>query len=96
MTRGKNLRSIAAALTPVAQAFPSQNVGSAPPAAGQGARTPAEPVVQFSFDLRKSLRKELARLADDTDMTMRAFILSALRDKGLSVTDDDLLDLRRR
>jgi len=42
------------------------------------------------------LRKELARLADDADMTMRAFILEALREKGLSVTDEDLADLRRR
>ena len=35
-------------------------------------------------------------LALDADMTMRAFILSALREKGLSVTDHDLKDQRRR
>ena len=29
-------------------------------------------------------------------MTMQAFVLRALRDKGLSVTDDDLLDLRKQ
>jgi hypothetical protein len=46
--------------------------------------------------MRKSLRKELQRLAADADMTMRAFVLSALKDKGLSVGDEDLLDLRQR
>ena len=29
-------------------------------------------------------------------MTMRAFVLLALRDKGLSVTDEDLADLRKQ
>ena len=29
-------------------------------------------------------------------MTMRAFILDALQAKGLSVTAEDLLDLRRK
>ena len=39
-------------------------------------------------------RKQLARLADDADMTMRAFVLDALKAKGLDVRPDDLLDLR--
>ena len=43
-----------------------------------------------------SLRRELDRLAIDNDTTMQAFVLGALRDKGLSVTDDDLLDLRKQ
>lgn len=34
-------------------------------------------VIQFSLSLRKGLRKQLARLADDADMTMRAFVLDA-------------------
>lgn len=29
-------------------------------------------------------------------MTMRAFILGALKERGLTVTEDDLLDLRRK
>lgn len=91
----KNLRSIATALKPAAEQLPTQNVQiAAPPAAEIPA--PSEPSVQFSFGLRKSQRKELARLAADEDMTMRAFILNALKEKGLTVTDDDLLDLRRR
>jgi hypothetical protein len=55
-----------------------------------------EEVSQFSFGLRKGLRKQLGRLADDADMTMRAFVLNALKEKGLDVRADDLLDLRKR
>ena len=61
----------------------------------QVAAAPPEPVVQFSFSLRKSQRKQLARLADDVDLTMRAFILEALRERGLEVKEDDLRDLRQ-
>ena len=91
----RNLQSVAAALRPAAETLPTQNVPSQPPAKTD---TPAvsEPTVQFSFGLRRSQRKQLARLASDADMTMRAFILNALKEKGLDVTDDDLLDLRRK
>jgi len=61
-----------------------------PETAGQG-----EEITQFSLSLRKSLRKQLARLADDADMTMRAFVLNALKAKGLDVLEDDLADLRK-
>jgi len=54
-----------------------------------------EETIQFSLSLRKSLRKQLASLAADADMTMRAFVLDALKAKGLSVRDDDLADLRK-
>ena len=93
----KNLRSISASLTTVASDLPTQNVATPPPATEKD--TPAvvaEPIVQFSFGLRKSQRKELQRLASDADMTMRAFILDALQQKGLTVTNEDLLDLRKR
>lgn len=94
----KDLKSVAAALAPAAARLPTQNVATPPrqekPEQPDPAK-PAEPVVQFSFGLRKSQRKELARLAAEADMTMRAFILDALRAKGLSVAEDDLLDLRR-
>ena len=46
--------------------------------------------------LRKSQRRELQRRSADADMTMRAFILNSLREKGLTVTEEDLLDLRRK
>ena len=59
-------------------------------AEGQG-----EEVTQFSLSLRRGLRKDLARFAADADMTMRAFVLNALKAQGLTVRDEDLLDLRR-
>jgi hypothetical protein len=94
----KDLRSVAASLTSVAATLPTQNVATAPaptvvvPERGEA----TEEIVQFSFGLRKSQRKELQRLAADADMTMRAFILNALKGQGLTVTEDDLLDLRRK
>ena len=46
--------------------------------------------------MRESLHRELARLAFEAGMTMRGFILRALREKGLSVNERDLVDRRRR
>jgi hypothetical protein len=86
----KNLQSVAASLGDLAATMPTQKPLSVVRSA------PSEPLVQFSMRMRKSLRRELDRLAIDHDTTMQAFVLSALRDKGLSVTDDDLLDLRKQ
>ena len=69
-----------------------------PPKAPSSAPAPAakdDAVTQFSFGLRKELRKQLSRLAGDADMTMRAFVLNSLKEKGLSVRDDDIADLRK-
>ena len=51
---------------------------------------------QFTLKMRESLHRELARLAFDARMTMRGFIMRALREKGLKVDDRDLVDRRRR
>ena len=51
---------------------------------------------QFTLKMRKSLHRELARMAFDSNMTMRGFIMNALKGKGLSVTKADLVDRRRR
>ena len=90
----KDLAAVTTNLADLAEQLPTQNIDRARPAKPS---TPGrdEEVVQFSFGLRKSLRKELARIADDEDMTMRSFILKALKEKGLSVTSGDLLDLRK-
>ncbi len=85
------MQSIMEALTPVAEQLPTQKVARSASRAGNTSK----PIVQFLFGLTKGLRKELARLADDTDMTMRAFILQALREKGLGVEEGDLLDMRK-
>ena len=94
----KDLQRVQADLAALAEPLPTQNVGARGavnrhPTAGIGE---GEEVIQFSLSLRKSLRKELAQLAAEADMTMRAFVLSALKEKGLKVSDDDLVDLRKR
>lgn len=91
----KDLRSVAASLSSVAQSLPTQHIAPVTTVVAND-RPVTEPVVQFSFGLRKSQRRELQRLSADVDMTMRAFILNALKEKGLAVTEDDLLDLRRK
>lgn len=78
-------------LVSLAKDYPTQRA----PMKVSGRAGEGEPVIQFSLSLRKSLRKQLMMLAVDADMTMRAFVLHALKDKGLDVQPDDLLDLRR-
>ena len=100
-----DLSALAAAMPtqrPVATAAPSPPPAEpAPPKLAVVAKAKPdragelEEVMQFSLSLRKGLRKQLARLADDADMTMRAFVLNALKEKGLDVRADDLLDLRK-
>ena len=93
----KDLASVQANLADLAGALPTQRT---PARGGKGARpapaAPSEELTQFSLSLRKSLQKELAQLALNEDMTMRAFVLKALKGKGLSVTEEDLKDLRKR
>lgn len=104
----KDLASVTADLSALAQLMPTQRPAATvpPPAAESPAlkavapakpktQVEAEPITQFSLSLRKELRKQLARLSDEADMTMRAFVLHALKAKGLAVRDDDLADLRK-
>jgi hypothetical protein len=104
----KDLASVTADLSALASTMPTQRPTSAPfpvaseppalkivPPAKPQAEGEGEEVTQFSLSLRKGLRKQLARLADDADITMRAFVLNALKAKGLDVRPEDLVDLRR-
>lgn len=101
----KDLANVTADLSALASLMPTQRPAAVPPIVAEPPTLkvvpPSVPVAkadtltQFSFGLRKELRKQLSRLADDADMTMRAFVLNALKAKGLAVTDDDLLDLRK-
>jgi hypothetical protein len=104
----KDLANVTADLSALAAAMPTQRTVIAPPPAEPAAPKLAvvpkptadragepEEVTQFSLSLRKGLRKQLGRLADDADMTMRAFVLNALKEKGLDVHANDLLDLRK-
>lgn len=51
---------------------------------------------QFTLQMRESLHQELARKAFESGMTMRGYIMNALKKSGLKVTDADLVDRRRR
>ena len=51
---------------------------------------------QVTLQMRASLHQELARKAFESGMTMRGYIMRALKASGLKVTDADLVDRRRR
>jgi hypothetical protein len=57
-----------------------------------------DPQVQISFSARSSTRKQMFQVALDLDMTLKALVLVALRDKypQLDIQDADLLDLRAK
>ena len=104
MAKRKDLAAVETDLAKLADNMPSQHVApkvDSPKREARRARKkvveqPAEPTIQFSFGLRRSLRKQLVSLANDADMTMRAFVLDALKSKGLRVTDGDLIDMRKQ
>lgn len=54
-----------------------------------------EPVSQVTIKMRESLHKELARKAFNSGMTMRGYIMRALKQSGLGVTEADLIDGRK-
>jgi hypothetical protein len=85
----KDFSNISGDLAALADTMPTQR----PPAR---APKPVSRSFQFSLSLSKDQRKHLMRLASEADMTMRAFVLNALKDKGLPVDPGDLLDLRGR
>jgi len=97
----KDLANVTADLSALASMLPTQRPAAAAVTDQPALKVVASPkpedkeVTQFSLSLRKELRKQLSRLADDADMTMRAFVLNALKAKGLAVRDDDLTDLRK-
>jgi hypothetical protein len=51
---------------------------------------------QVTLQMRESLHRELTRRAFESGMTLRGYILNALRKNGLKVTEADLVDRRRR
>ncbi len=55
----------------------------------------AEPISQVTIKMRESLHRELARKAFNSGMTMRGYILRALKQAGLGVTETDLVDGRK-
>ena len=57
------------------------------------ARTSKEMTVQIKVS--PALKKEIYRSALERDETVRAFILKALKDQGIPVSDGDLIDRRK-
>lgn len=57
------------------------------------AKSSKEMTVQFKVS--PALKKEIYRSALEQDETVRAFILKALKDRGIAVSDGDLVDRRK-
>jgi hypothetical protein len=51
--------------------------------------------VLLQVRVRPALRREVRRRADEDGVTSQAYVLMALRNCGMDVRDDDLLDLRK-
>lgn len=47
------------------------------------------------FKVSPALKKEIHRSALEQDETVRAFILKALKGRGVAISDDDLVDRRK-
>lgn len=47
------------------------------------------------FKVSPALKKEIRRNALEQDETVRAFILRALKDRGVAVSENDLVDRRK-
>jgi len=88
------LENVTTDLSALAERMPTQRP-AAVEAPKPKPKPPDEPITQLSLSLRKSLHKQLIKLAVDADVTLRAFVLGALKKEGLPVRDDDLVDLRR-
>ncbi len=52
-----------------------------------------EQTVQFKVS--PGLKKEIRRRALERDETVRTFILKALRDHGIAIAEEELIDRRR-
>ena len=103
----KNLKTVTTDLAALAAPLPTQHVvdraPKEPPKAVITTKTPrqkpkaaTEREVQFSLSLPESARRQLAVKSTEADMTMRGFILAALRDKGIEISDEHFKDARRK
>jgi len=95
----KDLKSVNMNLSALARGMPTQKTtgeGAVKTETAKPPVIPGEAISQFTLKMRASLHKELARLAFEKDMTMRGFIMNALKEKGLSVSEEDLIDRRRK
>jgi uncharacterized protein (DUF1778 family) len=61
----------------------------------EDADTAGDGRVVIQVRVRRELRRLIKQLADHRDETVQTFILRILRESGVPVTDDDLLDRRK-
>jgi hypothetical protein len=73
---------------------PKENAPAPPPKPKR--KKNQERIEQYSLAMRSGMRRDIAKLAVNADMTIRAFILDALKAKGLKVDEADLVDQRKR
>ncbi len=99
----KNLKNVTTDLAALAAPLPTQHVVDRAPKAAITTKTPQrkpkaawEREVQFSLSLPESARRQLAVKSTEADMTMRGFILDALRGKGIEISEDEIRDARRK
>ena len=93
----KNLSTVNADLSSLAETMPTQRSPKEMKATKKTKpELPPEAIAQFTLKMRESLHSELKKLAVNNDMTMRGFIMDALKSKGLKATNVDLVDRRRR
>jgi len=75
----------------------SRSAGSRPRAPrAKEPRKSSEPISQVTIKMRESLHRELSRKAFNSGMTMRGYIMRALKQAGLGVTEADLVDGRKK
>ena len=75
---------------------PDKQKVHAQPKRPKAPRQSVEPVSQVTLKMRESLHRELSRKAFDSGMTLRGYVMQALKKTGLRVTEADLIDRRRK
>jgi hypothetical protein len=91
MTKQQKTKRVGGEEEPAKPAAAAKRSGVRPDAAS----IEADGRVVLQIRVRPALRREIKRSADEIGVTAQTFALMALRNYGVGVTDDDLLDLRK-
>lgn len=57
--------------------------------------TKTRPQATLQIKVSPELKKRIRRCALDCDENLRTFVLKALRDRGVTISNDDLVDRRK-
>lgn len=99
MSQGSSRSGVGPRRSASARQDAARNQGSTPKPRSKRPKEPRkaqEPVTQVTLKMRESLHRELTKKAFSSGMTMRGFIMQALKQAGLRVTEADLVDGRKR